>query len=165
MRTIPYLNPENKEQISANWRKVDTVLSTVLPLAQDGTHAVRLRIDKDVAPSAIRLESKEKTENAWKVRQTWPLVAFKHITADYALTGNESGIIVDNAGGAIAITLPAVAASTASRYTVVQKSAGVTVTLTAAAGETVNGGATYDLVAAAYGAVDVFCDGVEWYAF
>ncbi|OHD27986.1 MAG: hypothetical protein A2Y38_19250 [Spirochaetes bacterium GWB1_59_5] len=164
-RLIPYLNPENKEQASANWRKVEAILGITLPCITDRDYLVRLNIDQNVAPDSLRLETKLKTQSAWKVRQAWPLVVFKHIQADYVLTGNESVIIVDNAGGTALITLPAAANASSSRYTVIQKSALVTVTLAAAAGETVNGGATVALPNTAFIGRDVVCDGVEWYAF
>jgi hypothetical protein len=87
----------------------------------------------------------------------------RNITAD-ATAGDGGLILADATGGAITVTLPAVAdAGEGAAYLVKKTDAsGNAVTIDGSGAETIDGGATVAL-AAQNDFAEVFCDGTEWW--
>jgi hypothetical protein len=159
---IPYLSPKNAEQSEANWRKLDTMLSTMLPFVVDATYAIRFTVNKDVSPVAMRLEAKAKNESEWRVMQSWPLGGFENVSADRTLTGSESVILVDTTDGNVAITLPLASDNEGNRFTVKKIVAANLVTIGRTGTDTIDG-ATSQVLTYIYTSLDLISDGSAWY--
>ena len=85
-------------------------------------------------------------------------------TSAYTLTANDSVILADSTGAAFTLTLPAVAGTSGTVYTVLRVNAGANnVTIDGNASETINGATTYVLTAQ-WQAVEIISNGTAWYA-
>ncbi|MFG1413974.1 hypothetical protein V5G24_23005 [Xanthobacter sp. VTT E-85241] len=84
------------------------------------------------------------------------------VAADHTITASNEFVVVDASGDDVVVTLPAAKDFARDTVTVVRSDAsGNTLTLEAAAGETVNGAST-TTIGGAYASLRLVSTGVEW---
>lgn len=92
-------------------------------------------------------------------------VAHVMVTADYAITGDDSIIGVDTTGGAVIVTLPTAETIEGRVYTVKDEGGAANVnaiTVATEGAQTIDGAAS-DAINSAYGSQEYYCDGSNWF--
>ena len=99
------------------------------------------------------LEAQFKKTHFTVITTSYTAAAFKIILVDD-----------DTAAGAVTIDLPAAASSTDEIYNIVKLGTTASVTVDGNASETING-ATTNVLSTQYDAIEIVCDGIEWFIF